>query len=86
MQHTFNFYEDPGHGWLEVPVILLKEMGIEDQISPGSYMSGEFAYLEEDCDLSVFIVEAEKRGFIITTKRIYQENTPIRNMAIFRPN
>ena len=50
----FNFYSDPGHGWLKVKKSLLAKLGIAEKISPYSYMRGEFAYLEEDCDFSVF--------------------------------
>ena len=28
-----NFYEDPGHGWLAVPLPLLDRLGLIDQIS-----------------------------------------------------
>ncbi len=49
----YNFYEDPGHGWLKVHK---KELtGIEDKISAWSYMRGEYVYLEEDCDATLFI-------------------------------
>lgn len=51
---TYTFYSDPGHGWLKVPFKLLVELGIEKDISACSYMYGEHAYLEEDCDFSKF--------------------------------
>ena len=50
----FDFFEDPGHGWLKVPLELLDILGIRHLISPYSYQKGEYAYLEEDCDMSVF--------------------------------
>lgn len=54
MQKTYQFYADPGHGWLKVPHKALYELGIQEQISQYSYERGNFAYLEEDCDLSLF--------------------------------
>lgn len=51
--HTF--YKDPGHGWLKVAKKDLVTLGIQDKISGFSYMRGEFAYLEEDSDLSIFL-------------------------------
>ena len=51
---TFTVYSDPGHAWVKVPRDLLKTLGIESDISPYSYMRGEFAYLEEDCDFYRF--------------------------------
>ena len=54
MQKTFYFYSDPGHGWVKVPVNLLHTLGIAGQISLYSYQRGDSAYLEEDCDASLF--------------------------------
>lgn len=53
---TYTLHSDPGHGWLEVPIAELQELGIIGQITSFSYVSsdGETAYLEEDCDLSTF--------------------------------
>jgi len=49
------FYDDPGHGWLSVPIDLLQEYDLTDKISTCSYRKGDTAYLEEDCDLARFI-------------------------------
>lgn len=51
---TYKFYADPGHGWLAVKITELMELGIITQISTYSYMRGATAYLEEDCDASLF--------------------------------
>ena len=48
-------YADRGHAWAKVNKALLNKLGIADQISRYSYMRGEKAYLEEDCDLSRLI-------------------------------
>lgn len=48
-------YEDPGHSWLRVPKSELEALGIAAQISPYSFQSGTYAYLEEDCDMARFI-------------------------------
>ena len=50
----YNYFQDPGHGWIEVPVAELRRLKIADQISPYSYKDGDIAYLEEDCDASVW--------------------------------
>lgn len=54
--NKYTMYEDPGHGWLEVPRSVCAELGILDRISGYSYQSkdGGVLYLEEDCDFSVF--------------------------------
>jgi hypothetical protein len=61
---TFNFHADPGHGWLEVPAALVRELGIAAQISAYSYISqdGRTAYLEEDCDAYKFVQAARAAG------------------------
>ncbi|PIX04029.1 MAG: hypothetical protein COZ77_08635, partial [Gallionellales bacterium CG_4_8_14_3_um_filter_54_18] len=54
MQKVFNFYADPGHGWMAVKKQQLVELGIAAQITPYSYQRGGTAYLEEDSDLDRF--------------------------------
>ena len=54
MQKTFDFISDPGHGWVKVPMTLLYTLCISKQISSYSYRRGAYAYLEEDCDASLF--------------------------------
>jgi hypothetical protein len=56
------FICDPSHGWGEVPISLIDELGIGGEISPYSYRKGDKAYLEEDCDLSLFLNKMEERG------------------------
>jgi hypothetical protein len=50
-----NFWNDPGHGWLEVQISDLKLLEIEKKISGYSYRKDGKAYLEEDCDASIYI-------------------------------
>ncbi len=49
-------WEDPGHGWLQVPLPLVKALQDEKQlkVSGYSYRDKAYAYLEEDCDLTAF--------------------------------
>lgn len=56
----YTFFEDPSHGWLEVPAKELKELGIAHEISGYSYKKGENVYLEEDSDLSVYLTAVKK--------------------------
>ena len=58
----FPFYTDPGHGWLKVPIKLLRELGIESKITMYSYRRGDYAYLEEDCDAPTFVKAMEAHG------------------------
>jgi hypothetical protein len=34
------FISDPGHGWLRVPLVEIALLGIEEQISPYSFIEG----------------------------------------------
>lgn len=53
----YNYFQDPGHGWVRVKMNELIELGIADKISSYSYVSasGKSVYLEEDLDLSTFL-------------------------------
>lgn len=91
----YRFFEDPGHGWMEVSIHELHELGIIDKISSYSYVSRDrfWAYLEEDCDLSVW---AEAKGYPYPEKKeewaefwennvekIYHEDDRIRNLPYY---
>lgn len=83
---SLRFISDPGHGWLEVPVSELARLGIAKQISRYSYKKGAMAYLEEDSDAGVYLgalaAAGEPRPAL---DEVYQERTPIRGYASYRP-
>lgn len=54
MESKFYYYQDPGHGWVAVPVSLLEKLNIAGDISTYSYQRGKTVYLEEDRDLTIF--------------------------------
>ena len=70
----YRYIIDPGHGWLEVPQPEIAALNIEDKISAFSYISedGQTVYLEEDCDLSIFLI-AMRQNFDIV--EVYQDDT-----------
>jgi len=70
---TYYKYDDPGHGWLQVPLTELDRLNITFQISVVSYRKGEFAYLEEDCDMSRFLRAKEAAGEEFKIHRIYED-------------
>jgi len=73
------FYEDPGHGWLAVPIKELIDLGIASKITDYSYTLGGMAFLEEDCDFLTFVnAYKEKYGELPRYKAVYQEYTSIR--------
>lgn len=82
----FHSYADPGHGWLKVPRKLLVKLGIEDKITHYSYQRGDFAYLEEDADLSTFWKAMDAAGIKVEMRhRTADRTSKIRSYASYRP-
>lgn len=83
----FTLHSDPGHTWLEVPRTLLKEVGVEKNITGFSYQRGDKIYLEENSDLPVFIKALTDKGrsYTIATTKHYDGEAKIRNYARFKP-
>ncbi len=60
------FEQDPGHGWIGVPLAELIELGIDTKISHYSYFDSDkgIVWLEEDSDASKwFRARAVQDGF-----------------------
>lgn len=84
----FDFYSDPGHGWMAVPRALLAELGIVNQITRFSYYRRDLdlVYLEEDCDLSTFLRAAESENWALGVNERHTESESfIRNLPAFDP-
>lgn len=80
MEYKIVYTSDPGHGWGKVLRSTINELGIADQISPYSHQELGFVYLEEDCDLPVFITALKARGDTVNTVERYVRRTHIRNL------
>ena len=57
---TYRYIQDPGHGWIEVPVSEIRELGLKP--SHYSYTDGGYVYLEEDCDAGAWMKAREMAG------------------------
>ena len=82
------FHNDPGHGWLAVPMELLHTLGIAHEISRYSYHSndGKTAYLEEDCDYSRFVAAAKVRDIRYSIEEKHSERDSfVRNLPSYQP-
>ena len=91
-------YDDPGHGWLAVPLDVLKlhQFRVASQeehwpyggdaptISTYSYVKNDYAFLEEDADMSTFLQVMELKGIDVSIDVQYQDPTPIRNYRSIR--
>ena len=58
---TIICYSDPSHSWGKVRRDVLVNLGIADKISRYSYQRGDYAYLEEDCDLTTLCMALNER-------------------------
>lgn len=78
------FWEDPGHGWLQVPIDLVDELKKNDglDVSPYSYKDRKYYYLEEDLDLGSFMNCFPWLNFrdLYQIEKRYEENIFIRNL------
>jgi len=85
----FDFYEDPGHGWLKAPVKLLQELGIAHRITRYSYLNrrGDYAFLEEDVDAPLFIrTMKEELGIEVEVRHHYADrNSNVRYNPSYLP-
>lgn len=75
---VYIYHTDPGHGWLAVKNKELHELGIADKISNYSYVRGATVYLEEDCDMALFVNALKAANKDFKCRDSYQERTPIR--------
>ena len=80
MGKTYVFITDPGHGWLKVPLAEVRASGAT--ISCYSYIRGNFAYLEEDCDAGAFTDTLVAGSFTITPE--HREEFDIRENLTYR--
>jgi len=84
---SYTFYEDPGHGWLQVPKKDITELNIQDDISDYSFVDDDNVYLEEDCDVAIFIrawsLKFPNEDFDLHSNSRYEENSFIRNLKYY---
>jgi len=81
----FNKYNDPAHGWLKVKRSLLIELGIDKDISKASYQRGQYVYLEEDRDMTIFWKAMEAVGKTVEIKTsITDKRSGIRSYHVYQ--
>ena len=82
----YHVYSDSGHGWAKVKFSEIVKLGIQDKISQYSYARGEYLYLEEDCDLSLFVDALFHKGVTPYWIGHYtNKSSKIRNYARYIP-
>ena len=81
----FTIHTDPGHGWIQVPMLMVFELGFAHDVTHWSYMDDSFVYLEEDCDARLFILAFnEAHGERPQINEQYSDNESfVRNLKRF---
>ena len=80
---TYDYIQDPAHGWIVVPLAEITQIGIKG-ISSYSYRKHGLAYLEEDCDAGLFLRAKEAAGESYTLiDRHLNHDAPCRNFSRF---
>jgi len=80
------FLSDWGHGWLSVKRKEIIELGIVDEITSYSYMKGDSVYLEEDCDMPLYMETQKARGVKVEIKSgKCHQTSPVRNYNSYNP-
>lgn len=55
MKKQFDYIQDAGHGWVKVPLSLIRDLEIAEKITHYSYYHNGQVYLEEDNDTCTFM-------------------------------
>lgn len=74
---SITIYTDPSHGWGKVSLSELSRLNIIDKISTYSYIhkNGLNAYLEEDCDLSLYLKALDSKGIKYKFKTLHTDKS-----------
>jgi hypothetical protein len=79
------FHTDPAHGWLEVAIADIRELQITDLISGYSYVKGDRAFLEEDCDAYAYMENAKAKVWILNvTEKHTNGDSFVRSLSPWR--
>ena len=69
------FHADPAHGWLEVPATDIHALHIIP--THYSYIHGDKAFLEEDCDANAYLERAKSAGWMINITEKYTDTDSV---------
>ena len=67
-------------------MVMVQAMGLADKISGYSYQKYGTAYLEEDCDATLFLDKAKELGWTVQTVEKYSDTDSfVRSLESYRP-
>lgn len=85
---SFNVHEDTHHAWIEVSLAQIIQLGLENSISPFSYVceSTNRVFLERDFDAATLFDECRRRGLQYTVNKEFEKKTvsSIRSLPHFQ--
>jgi hypothetical protein len=73
-QLILTYHTNPSHGYLQVPLEVLRYVEATTKMSPYSAYNNENAFLEEDCDAGIFIKAVAKAGYNVSFDDKYYPN------------
>tara|TARA_R110002020_G_scaffold400428_1_gene610509 strand:- start:3024 stop:3299 length:276 start_codon:yes stop_codon:yes gene_type:complete len=84
---TLIHHTDPGHGWLQVPAVILRELNTIDKVSSYSYYCErtDTFFLEEDEDVSLIIEPLRAAGEDLFIEELYQDPSFVRSLPRWQP-
>jgi len=78
------YHHDSGHGWLAVKRSEIESLNILHKISHCSFQKGSTVYLEEDCDVGLYLkAMQDKRIRVKFEQAKFYSSSPIRNYDRF---
>lgn len=77
---TFTYYMTERHGYVETTRAYLRKLKISKLITPYSRQSGNKVYLEEDCDLRLFVKRHTVVGIEVILKEAEKQQRFFENM------
>ena len=78
-KQTLIYFTDSGHGWLKVSRDDLATLGLTEKISLFSYTRGDSVYLEEDCDMTAYMIAADNAGWTVKLRGRNSDRSKIRS-------
>ncbi|PKL35925.1 MAG: hypothetical protein CVV44_20635 [Spirochaetae bacterium HGW-Spirochaetae-1] len=80
--NEYIMHEDAENSWLQVPLQDCLSLGLLEEISSNSYVniSGTLIFLDNITDAPTFISAAEKAGWTLDIRPVYQNYSHVRAM------
>jgi len=65
---TISYYRDHQSGWFKVPVSLIRDLRIENKISPKSFIRKGYAYVDDKIDARLLFDVANQESIMLNVR------------------